>query len=82
MPASVLPRPPLQPWQVVPILRAGLVILEQAATVIPHTKTYHLGMVRDEETLQVRLLVLPPTAWKVVLQESQSAAPGDLSAQP
>jgi uracil phosphoribosyltransferase len=38
---------------VVPILRAGLVILEQATTVLPHCQTYHLGMVRDEETLQV-----------------------------
>jgi len=33
-------------------LRAGLVILEQATTVLPHCQTYHLGMVRDEETLQ------------------------------
>ena len=39
--------------QVVPILRAGLVILEQAGTVIPISETYHLGMARDEETLEV-----------------------------
>ena len=41
--------------QVVPILRAGLVLLEQAATLLPASETYHLGYVRDEQTLQVRL---------------------------
>lgn len=40
--------------QVVPILRAGLVLLEAASTVLPATETYHLGYVRDEKTLQVR----------------------------
>lgn len=39
--------------QVVPILRAGLVLLEQAGTVLPVSETYHVGYVRDEETLQV-----------------------------
>jgi hypothetical protein len=40
--------------QVVPILRAGLVLLEQASTLLPASETYHLGYVRDDETLQVR----------------------------
>lgn len=39
--------------QVIPILRAGLVLLEQAATLLPASETYHLGYVRDDETLQV-----------------------------
>ena len=39
--------------QVVPILRAGLVPLEQANTVLPAMETYHVGLVRDEQTLQV-----------------------------
>ena len=39
--------------QVVPILRAGLVLLEQAAAVLPATQTYHVGYVRNEETLEV-----------------------------
>ena len=39
--------------QVVPILRAGLVLLEQAATVLPNAATYHVGYVRDEATLEV-----------------------------
>jgi uracil phosphoribosyltransferase len=39
--------------QVIPILRAGLVLLEQASTLLPASETYHLGYVRDDETLQV-----------------------------
>lgn len=42
------------PWQVVPILRAGLLLLEQAATLLPVTQTYHVGYVRSDETLEVR----------------------------
>jgi len=41
---------------VVPILRAGLVPLEQIATVLPAYETYHVGLVRDEQTLQVVLV--------------------------
>ena len=43
------------PEQVVPILRAGLVLLEQAATVLPNSQTFHVGYVRNEETLEVSL---------------------------
>lgn len=39
--------------QVVPILRAGLVLIEQISTVLPSQVTYHVGLVRNEETLQV-----------------------------
>lgn len=39
--------------QVVPILRAGLVLLEQAQTTLPACETYHVGYVRNEATLQV-----------------------------
>jgi uracil phosphoribosyltransferase len=39
--------------QVIPILRAGLVLLEQSATLLPASETYHLGYVRDDETLKV-----------------------------
>ena len=41
--------------QVVPILRAGLVLLEQAATVLPNSQTLHVGYVRNEETLEVSI---------------------------
>ena len=40
------------PVAVVPILRAGLGLLEGAQTVLPLAKIYHLGLVRNEETLQ------------------------------
>jgi uracil phosphoribosyltransferase len=40
------------PMAVVPILRAGLGLLEGAQTVLPLASIYHLGLVRDEETLE------------------------------
>lgn len=44
---------PEVPVVVVPILRAGLALLEGAQMVLPLAAIYHLGMVRDEKTLQV-----------------------------
>ena len=41
--------------QIVPILRAGLVLLEDAATLLPAAQTFHLGLVRDEETLEASM---------------------------
>ncbi|QYX32237.1 uracil phosphoribosyltransferase [Sphaerospermopsis torques-reginae] len=43
---------PQVPVAVVPILRAGLGLLEGAQTVLPLAKVYHLGLVRNEETLE------------------------------
>jgi uracil phosphoribosyltransferase len=43
---------PQVPMAVVPILRAGLGLLEGAQTLLPLASIYHLGLVRDEETLQ------------------------------
>ncbi len=40
------------PIAVVPILRAGLGLLEGAQTLLPLASIYHLGLVRNEETLQ------------------------------
>ncbi|MGJ5674947.1 MAG: uracil phosphoribosyltransferase [Nostochopsis sp.] len=40
------------PMAVVPILRAGLGLLEGAQTLLPLASIYHLGLVRDESTLQ------------------------------
>ncbi|KAL6772442.1 hypothetical protein ACKKBG_A30255 [Auxenochlorella protothecoides x Auxenochlorella symbiontica] len=42
---------PGQPVKVVPILRAGLTLLESAATLLPSSQTFHVGYRRDEETL-------------------------------
>lgn len=44
---------PEVPLVVVPILRAGLALLDGAQAVVPLASIYHLGMVRNEETLQV-----------------------------
>ena len=46
---------PEQPIKVIPILRAGLVLLEQASSVLPASETYHLGYVRDEVTLEPKM---------------------------
>ncbi|HBB34575.1 MAG TPA: uracil phosphoribosyltransferase [Cyanobacteria bacterium UBA8803] len=43
---------PEVPLVVVPILRAGLALLEGAQTLLPLASVYHLGLVRDEETLE------------------------------
>jgi len=55
-PADVEFVDPTKPIKVVPILRAGLVLLEQAGTVLPCSETYHVGYVRDEVTLKVRVV--------------------------
>ncbi|QLE57629.1 uracil phosphoribosyltransferase [Nostoc sp. TCL26-01] len=49
-PATVIN--PQIPVAVVPILRAGLGLLEGAQTLLPLASIYHLGLVRDEETLE------------------------------
>lgn len=43
---------PRVPVAVVPILRAGLGLLEGAQTLLPLASIYHLGLQRDEKTLQ------------------------------
>jgi uracil phosphoribosyltransferase len=40
------------PLAVIPILRAGLALLDGAQTLLPLASIYHLGIVRNEETLQ------------------------------
>jgi len=45
---------PETPLVVVPILRAGLALLEGAQTLLPLASIYHLGMVRDEGTLEAK----------------------------
>lgn len=63
------------PIGVVPILRAGLALLDGAQNILPIASTYHLGLARNEETLepscylnklpdqfppQTRILILDP----------------------
>jgi uracil phosphoribosyltransferase len=40
------------PLAIVPILRAGLAMLEGCQTLLPTANVYHLGLVRNEETLE------------------------------
>ncbi len=46
----------------IPILRAGLILLERAETVLPASQTFHIGYVRNEETLEASCYLnkLPP----------------------
>jgi|TARA_B110000003_G_scaffold274484_1_gene314569 uracil phosphoribosyltransferase len=46
---------PEKPVAVVPILRAGLTLLEESASVLPSSVTHHLGYVRDEKTLEPKM---------------------------
>ena len=43
---------PTKPIKFVPVLRAGLVLLEQCQTLVPASATYHVGYVRSEDTLE------------------------------
>ncbi len=51
---------PEVPVVAVPILRAGLGLLEGAQTVLPNASIYHLGIVRDEKTLEPSCLITDP----------------------
>jgi uracil phosphoribosyltransferase len=53
---------PEVPVVVVPILRAGLSLLEGAQPLLPLASIYHLGLVRDEATLEPKCYLnkLPP----------------------
>jgi uracil phosphoribosyltransferase len=48
---------PTVPVAVVPILRAGLSLLDGAQTLLPLASIYHIGMVRNEETLEATCYV-------------------------
>jgi uracil phosphoribosyltransferase len=71
------------PLAVVPILRAGLAILEGAQTLLPLASTYHLGLARDEETLEATCYlnklpeVFAPTT-RVLILEPMLATGGSI----
>ncbi|XP_034694873.1 uracil phosphoribosyltransferase-like [Vitis riparia] len=76
---------PREPVAVVPILRAGLALMEYASSILPATKTYHLGISRDEETLQptIYLNKLPdkfPEGSRVFLVDPMLATGGTIVA--
>ncbi|XP_042404265.1 uracil phosphoribosyltransferase-like [Zingiber officinale] len=73
------------PILIVPILRAGLALAEHASSVLPATKTYHLGMCRDETTLKpsVYLNKLPdkfPEGAQILLVDPMLATGGTVVA--
>ncbi|CAN4116020.1 unnamed protein product [Withania somnifera] len=76
---------PREPVAIVPILRAGLALAEHASSIFPATKTYHLGVSRNEETLQpsVYLNKLPdkfPEGSRVIVVDPMLATGGTIVA--
>ncbi|KAF8395172.1 hypothetical protein HHK36_019113 [Tetracentron sinense] len=76
---------PREPVTIVPILRAGLALMEHASSILPATKTYHLGISRDEETLQptIYLNKLPdklPEGSRVLVVDPMLATGGTIVA--
>lgn len=76
---------PQIPIAVVPILRAGLGLLEGAQTVLPLAKIYHLGLERNEQTLKPSCYLnkLPETLapdTRVLITEPMLATGGSIMA--
>lgn len=74
---------PEVPIAVVPILRAGLSLLDGAQSLLPLASTYHLGLVRNEETLEASCYLnkLPEKfdpQTKVVILEPMLATGGSI----
>lgn len=71
------------PLVVVPILRAGLALLEGAQTLLPLASIYHLGVVRNEETLEASCYLnkLPETfapKTQVIITDPMMATGGSI----
>lgn len=76
---------PREPVRVIPILRAGLVLVEHVSSVLPTTQTYHIGFVQDESSLQPTLYLnkLPekfPDGVRVLVADPMLATGGTLIA--
>ncbi|XP_047043081.1 uracil phosphoribosyltransferase-like [Lolium rigidum] len=76
---------PMEPIMIVPILRAGLALAELMASIFPSTATFHLGMARNETTLQpsVYLNKLPvsfPKECNILLVDPMLATGGTVVA--
>ncbi|MBF2074708.1 MAG: uracil phosphoribosyltransferase [Synechococcales cyanobacterium C42_A2020_086] len=75
---------PEVPVAVVPILRAGLSLLDGAQTLLPLASVYHIGVVRNEETLEpsVYLNKFPPQfdpQTRVLISEPMLATGGTIT---
>lgn len=53
---------PQSPVAIIPVLRAGLALLDGAQSLLPLASVYHIGIVRNEETLEPSMYLnkLPP----------------------
>lgn len=76
---------PEVPIAIVPILRAGLALLDEAKNVLPLASIYHVGYVRNEETLEASCYLnkLPerfPPQTRVLISEPMLATGGTLMA--
>jgi len=73
------------PVAIVPILRAGLALMEGAQALLPLASIYHIGMVRNEETLEPSCYVnklpkqLPPQT-RNLISEPMLATGGTITA--
>lgn len=75
---------PELPIAVVPILRAGLSLLEGAQALIPLASIYHIGLVRNEETLEASIYLnkFPPQfdpRTRVLITEPMLATGGTIT---
>ncbi|XP_066380150.1 uracil phosphoribosyltransferase-like isoform X1 [Miscanthus floridulus] len=75
----------MEPIMIVPILRAGLALADLATSILRSTRTFHLGMSRDETTLlpSVYLNKLPdrfPKGCNILLVDPMLATGGTVTA--
>jgi uracil phosphoribosyltransferase len=75
---------PEVPVAIVPILRAGLVLLDGVHNILPISSIYHLGLARDEETLEPHCYLnkLPPQLdpqTRVLILEPMLATGGSIT---
>lgn len=73
------------PMAIIPVLRAGLALLEGAQALLPLASIYHLGYVRNEETLEASCYLnkLPPQMnpqTRVLIPEPMLATGGTIVA--
>ncbi len=76
---------PEAPIAIVPIVRAGLALLEGIQSAVPTSSTYHLGFARDEKTLEAHCYLnklpekfVPNT--RVIISEPMMATGGTIMA--
>ncbi|MGF1499059.1 MAG: uracil phosphoribosyltransferase [Elainellaceae cyanobacterium] len=74
---------PNTPIAVIPVLRAGLAMMEGIQAILPLSSIYHLGLVRDEETLEASCYLnkLPdqfPPQTHVLISEPMLATGGSI----